>query len=141
MATRCCSRSRWGLREGKLRSTALSRKERLADNRLSLGFVCFGGWDSLLRPTHGLLKLVAAHFPFEAAVGQNGAVWVRANEVKHVIAVGKVLEAADQAKVSHESGEGEEEMQEEGLDAEYVLKNRASKLDAKKVRGIVQEFL
>lgn len=94
----------------------------------------------MLRPTHGLLKLVAAHFPFEAAVGQNGAVWVRANEVKHVIAVGKVLEAADQAKVSHDSssaGEGDEE----GLDAEYVLKNRASALDAKKVRGIVQEFL
>ena len=107
--------------------------------------------DRLLRPTHGLLKLVAAHFPFEAAVGANGAVWVRANEAKNVVAVGKVLQAADQLPTQHASGTptasedddgmDEDAAKEEEVDADYVLKHRAARLDAKAVRKLVQDFL
>ena len=98
--------------------------------------------NSLLRPTHGLLKQVASHFAFEAAVGANGAVWVRANETRHVMAVKRVLEVADLARTQCES-EGHEDRDEEEVqvDAEHVVKNRASGLDAKRVRAIVNEFL
>lgn len=84
------------------------------------------------------MKQVAAHFPFEAAVGANGAVWVRANEPKHVIAVGKVLEAVDLQSTAHESS-SQEELQD--VDAEYVVKHRAAALDAKRIRALVGEFL
>ncbi|SPO26075.1 related to RRP40 - protein involved in ribosomal RNA processing, component of the exosome complex [Ustilago trichophora] len=99
---------------------------------------------SLLRPTHQLLKLVANHFPFEAAVGANGLVWIRANQVKHVIAVSKVLQAADLHPTAHDSTiqhEEEVDEQEADVDAEFILKNRASGLDAKRVRAIVEEFV
>lgn len=96
----------------------------------------------------GLFKLVAGMFPFEAAVGSNGVVWVRGSEVRHVLALGKVLEVADGGVTSHASGEGREEMQmedgkegEEVVDAQTIIRNRASGLDAKKIRAIVGEFL
>lgn len=41
--------------------------------------------------------MVASHFPFEAAVGHNGAVWVRAGSVAHIITFGAILRAADEA--------------------------------------------
>ena len=53
---------------------------------------------SLLKPAHPLLSRLASHFPFEVAIGVNGYVWVRAGQAKHVIAVGKVLEQADQIR-------------------------------------------
>ncbi|TKY86535.1 hypothetical protein EX895_004684 [Sporisorium graminicola] len=99
---------------------------------------------SLLRPTHGLLKQVATHFPFEAAVGANGTVWVRANEPRHVIAVGKVLEAADLPSTHHESAAAadQEQLDEDAqTDAEYVVKHRAASLDVKKIRSLVADFL
>ncbi|SNX84592.1 related to RRP40 - protein involved in ribosomal RNA processing, component of the exosome complex [Melanopsichium pennsylvanicum] len=104
---------------------------------------------SLLRPKHGLLKEVATYFPFEAAIGANGAVWVRANHVKHVIAVGKVLQAADSDITSHSSflnpskNGGEQMVMDDGehVDADQVLKCRASNLDAKKIKSLVQEYL
>jgi len=52
---------------------------------------------SLLRPQHQLLKHVAAHFSFEAAVGVNGLVWVRTASPDHAVAMGRVLAAADDA--------------------------------------------
>jgi len=52
---------------------------------------------SLLRPQHQLLKHVAAHFSFEAAVGVNGLVWVRTASPEHAVAMGRVLAAADDA--------------------------------------------
>ncbi|WFD22243.1 exosome non-catalytic core subunit rrp40 [Malassezia equina] len=50
---------------------------------------------SLLRPQHPLLKHVAAHFSFEAAVGVNGLVWIRTASPEHAVAMGRVLAAAD----------------------------------------------
>ncbi|SOV05231.1 related to RRP40 - protein involved in ribosomal RNA processing, component of the exosome complex [Ustilago sp. UG-2017a] len=99
------------------------------------------------RGGEGLLKLVAAVFPFEAAVGANGVVWVRANETRHVLALGKVLDAAEVGVTQHGSEveeEEEEEMGEAGegeVDAERVIRNRASGMDAKRVRAIVSEHL
>ncbi|KAJ1024484.1 hypothetical protein NDA13_004417 [Ustilago tritici] len=96
------------------------------------------------RGGEGLLKLVAAVFPFEAAVGANGVVWVRANETRHVLALGKVLDAAEVRVTQHGSEVEEEEMGEAGegeVDAERVIRNRASGMDAKRVRAIVSEHL
>lgn len=56
---------------------------------------------SLLRPQHTLLQTVSAHFAFEAAVGVNGLVWVRAASAEHVVALGRVLAAADRACLDH----------------------------------------
>lgn len=52
---------------------------------------------SLLRPQHQLLKHVATHFSFEAAIGVNGLVWVRTAAPEHAVAMGQVLAAADDA--------------------------------------------
>jgi len=49
----------------------------------------------LLDPQHFLLPLLGARFPFEAAVGMNGRVWVSAKEVKQIIAMSRCIEAAD----------------------------------------------
>ncbi|PWY99871.1 hypothetical protein BCV70DRAFT_200785 [Testicularia cyperi] len=124
--------------------------------RVSLGLA-----RSLLRPNQNLLKHVAGQFPFEAAIGQNGAVWIRASSAKHVVAVGKVLQAADQIAVSHSTTEShagagagadadaeaesdidiDMETVRNDKDADWILRHRASWLDAKTVRAIVQEIL
>ncbi|KDN51376.1 hypothetical protein K437DRAFT_233119 [Tilletiaria anomala UBC 951] len=54
---------------------------------------------SLLVPSHPLLPSLSTQFPFEAAVGHNGIVWVRAATPRHVVAVGKVLEAAGELSI------------------------------------------
>lgn len=56
---------------------------------------------SMLRPQHSLLKHVATHFPFEAATGANGLVWVRTTEAAEAISLGRVLHAADAAAAEH----------------------------------------
>lgn len=121
------------------------RRERERDTDNWNNFSFRGTDCSLLRPTHALLKQIATHLPFEAAVGANGAVWVRAASPKHVIAVCKVLEAADVKATSHNSeqtaGEGQEDDNDGQVDAEYVVKHRAGGLDAKAVRLLVQEYL
>nr|CDI53060.1 related to RRP40-protein involved in ribosomal RNA processing, component of the exosome complex [Melanopsichium pennsylvanicum 4] len=123
--------------------------DRFTDPELTCVNSVTGKADGLLRPKHGLLKEVATYFPFEAAIGANGAVWVRANHVKHVIAVGKVLQAADSDITSHSSflnpskNGGEQMVMDDGehVDADQVLKCRASNLDAKKIKSLVQEYL
>lgn len=90
------------------------------------------------------MKHIASHFPFEAAIGQNGAIWARATEPKHIIAIGKVLEAADQVATAHHSGAEQDmdtEDQRETQDADWILKHRARRLDAKAVRKILQDYL
>lgn len=57
-------------------------------------------WHSLLRPSHPLLPLLAAHFPFESAIGANGIVWIRTTSPLQFIAAKLVLEAADDAAQS-----------------------------------------
>lgn len=52
---------------------------------------------SLNRPKHTLLQRIAAHFPFEAAVGVNGLVWTRAATAPQSVVLGQLLEAADRA--------------------------------------------
>ncbi|EST07053.1 Exosome complex RNA-binding protein 1/RRP40/RRP4 [Kalmanozyma brasiliensis GHG001] len=94
---------------------------------------------SLLRPGNGVLKSVAAHCAFEAAVGANGAVWVRAGETRHVLAVGKVLSEADAGKTVCDADEVVDDGEE--VDAEYVVKNRGRELDPKRIKAIVGEFL
>lgn len=98
---------------------------------------------SLGRPGNGLFKMVAeCGIAFEAATGANGKVWVRGSEVKHVIAVGRVLAAADQTAITVTSSNQEmEEADEAGIDADEVLKSRGKRLDAKTVRRLVQDLL
>ena len=50
---------------------------------------------SLLDPKHYLLPLVGSRFPFEAAVGMNGRIWVTAKEIKQTIALARCIEASD----------------------------------------------
>jgi len=50
---------------------------------------------SLLDSKHYLLPLVGSRFPFEAAVGMNGRIWVSAKETKQTIALARCIEASD----------------------------------------------
>ncbi|KAK7048454.1 exosome complex component rrp40 [Favolaschia claudopus] len=49
----------------------------------------------LLDSQHFLLPLLGARFPLEAAVGVNGRVWVKAQEVRETIAIVRCIEAVD----------------------------------------------
>ncbi|KAI0345992.1 exosome complex exonuclease RRP40 [Trametopsis cervina] len=49
----------------------------------------------LLDPNHFLLPLLGSKFPFDAATGVNGRVWISTKEPKHTIAVVRCIEAAD----------------------------------------------
>ncbi|KAF9221676.1 hypothetical protein BS17DRAFT_785168 [Gyrodon lividus] len=49
----------------------------------------------LLDSKHFLLPLLGSWFPFEAAVGMNGRIWVSAKEIKQTIAVVRCIEAVD----------------------------------------------
>lgn len=99
---------------------------------------------SLLRPDHPLLGLVAAHFPFEAAIGQNGAVWVRANEPSHLVAVGRLLHAADLHPTAHSSlpqHPSPAQDDQATLHAQHILDHRAQSWDAKRVRALIHDLL
>ncbi|KAL9939724.1 hypothetical protein V8E36_001541 [Tilletia maclaganii] len=58
--------------------------------RVSLGLA-----SSLLHPSHPLLPRLAAHFPFEFAIGHNGLLWARASQPSQLIALGQILERAE----------------------------------------------
>ncbi|PWN43809.1 hypothetical protein IE81DRAFT_311552 [Ceraceosorus guamensis] len=73
------------------RSTTMNKEKNVAmcwDISLALA-------RALLTPQHTLLPNLASHFPFEAATGHNGKIWVQAGCVEHLIAFGKVLQKAD----------------------------------------------
>ena len=97
---------------------------------------------SLLRPSHPLLPAIAAHFPFEAAVGHNGLVWVRAAHPKHVIAVNKVLQHADQHQhISHHSSSSSDNMQEHiDLHANHIAASRGA-LDPQTIKTLVADLI
>lgn len=57
---------------------------------------------ALYNPKHTLLAHVASHFPFEAAIGLNGLVWVRTATPAQAVALGAVLRAADAAEAPAE---------------------------------------
>lgn len=98
---------------------------------------------SLLNEKHPLLARLATHFPFEVAIGVNGYVWVRARNVKHVIAVGRVLDYAD-AKAMNESTIAAKEVfsgatEEEGRIALEIVKQRGV-LDATTISQLIEPF-
>ncbi|PWN50805.1 hypothetical protein IE53DRAFT_386881 [Violaceomyces palustris] len=105
---------------------------------------------SLLRPNHKLLPTLANHFPFEAAIGANGQVWIRASEPRQVITVGKVLEEADSLYYPEQDSnvfrsgmevEEEEQEQEGGLGelAEKVVLDRGM-IGEKRIKALVANF-
>lgn len=49
----------------------------------------------LLSPKFPLLQMLAAHIPFETAIGLNGRVWFKAASVDGTIALQRVIEAVD----------------------------------------------
>ncbi|BEI80524.1 hypothetical protein CcaverHIS002_0110530 [Cutaneotrichosporon cavernicola] len=49
----------------------------------------------LLSPKYPLLQLLAAHIPFETAIGLNGRVWFKAASVDGTIALQRIIEAVD----------------------------------------------
>ena len=53
----------------------------------------------LLDPKFPLLSVLAAHFPFETAVGLNGRVWFKAASVGQTITVKRVLEGYDTGEI------------------------------------------
>ncbi|KAF8630881.1 hypothetical protein AX17_005239 [Amanita inopinata Kibby_2008] len=50
---------------------------------------------NLLDPKHFLFPVLGGRFPFEAAVGMNGRVWVSAKETRQTIAISRSIEAVD----------------------------------------------
>lgn len=49
----------------------------------------------LLSPKHPLLPALAAHIPFETAIGLNGRIWFKTEQVAQTIALRRVIEAVD----------------------------------------------
>ncbi len=49
----------------------------------------------LLSPKYPLLQFLAAHIPFETAIGLNGRVWFKAASVEGTITLQRVIEAVD----------------------------------------------
>lgn len=49
----------------------------------------------LLDPSHFLLPILGARFPFETATGLNGRVWINAKEARHIITVSRCIDAVD----------------------------------------------
>lgn len=99
--------------------------------------VSLGLAHALNRPKHSLLSQVAAHFPFEAAIGLNGLVWVRTATPQHAIALGAILRAADAVR-------GAEAMDEEGapVDEASTLAQRAStrgELSAEEIAALIPQ--
>ncbi|EPQ29251.1 uncharacterized protein PFL1_03006 [Pseudozyma flocculosa PF-1] len=107
---------------------------------------------SLVRPKHDLLRTVAKSITFEAAIGVNGFVWIRAANVAQVVAVGKILKLADQHAVDFDSSrlarpaddrmhtDDDDDDEVEGWDADEIVRHRAS-LDAKTIKAILNESL
>ena len=90
--------------------------------------VSIGLATSLLSPSHPLLKTLSSHFTFEVAIGHNGIVWVRSATPRQLIAVGKVLKAADEAPPP------------DAADARELVKLRGRLSDAA-IKAIVQQFV
>ena len=49
----------------------------------------------MLNHDHFLLPLLGSKFPFDAATGVNGRVWISTREPKHTIAMLRCIEAVD----------------------------------------------
>ena len=77
------------------------------------------------RPKHQLLPRIAAHFPFEAAVGLNGLVWTRTGTAQQGVALGQLLAAADRAAVQRD----EAEMALDEADADADARSLNTRLD------------
>lgn len=80
---------------------------------------------SMHRPKHQLLPRIAAHFPFEAAVGLNGLVWTRTGTAQQGVALGQLLAAADRAAVQRD----EAEMALDEADADADARSLNTRLD------------
>ncbi|KAE8214200.1 hypothetical protein CF327_g2374 [Tilletia walkeri] len=104
--------------------------------KISLGLA-----SSLLHPSHPLLPRLAAHFPFESAIGHNGFLWARTSQPSHLIALGRILERAEQrtdtpgrTTVKEEMDVDDEEQEE---DEEAILSSRAQ--DVARSRGALSK--
>jgi exosome complex component RRP40 len=58
-------------------------------------FFLYLNFGRLLDPKHFLLPYIGARFPFEAAIGMNGRVWINTKSVKQTIAISRCIEAVD----------------------------------------------
>ncbi|KDQ62469.1 hypothetical protein JAAARDRAFT_44822 [Jaapia argillacea MUCL 33604] len=70
----------------------------------------------LLDPTHFLLPILGSKFPFDAAIGVNGRVWVDAKDPRHVIGFLRCVEAVDPDAGGGGIGEREIKAMLPGLD-------------------------
>lgn len=53
----------------------------------------------MLQPKFPLLPTLAAHIPFEIAIGLNGRVWFKSPSISEAIALKRVLEDVNEGKV------------------------------------------
>ena len=53
----------------------------------------------MLQPKFPLLPILAAHIPFEIAIGLNGRVWFKTPSISEAIAFKRVLEDVNEGKV------------------------------------------
>lgn len=65
-----------------------------------------------MTPKDPLLPALAAHIPFETAIGLNGRVWFKAGSVAQTIALRRVIEAVDAGEVGVERAEIEAKVKE-----------------------------
>lgn len=82
---------------------------------------------------HSLLATISSFFPFEAAIGANGVIWLRADTSAQLIALRKVLAAAD-ARMPTTQGDGTR------LSAQMYARRRG-RLSQQEVELIMRPFL
>ncbi|CAD6892875.1 unnamed protein product [Tilletia controversa] len=107
--------------------------------------ISLGLASSLLHPSHPLLPRLAAHFPFESAIGHNGLFWARTSQPSHLIALGRILERAEgigkattgRKGSAKEGMDVDDEDDEEEGDEEALLSSRAQ--DVARTRGALSK--
>ena len=82
---------------------------------------------------HTLLPVASTFFPFEAAIGLNGIVWIRADKPQHLIALQRLLTAADGVVAQPSAGL-------EDLTAQQYIKRRG-RIGKPQIETIIKPFL
>ncbi|WFD00891.1 exosome non-catalytic core subunit rrp40 [Malassezia yamatoensis] len=91
---------------------------------------------ALYNPKHTLLSRIASHFPFEAAIGLNGLVWVRTSTAEQAVALGQILQAAEGMKCDPDTMEQDVDLHDEARQLPKQTQSRGELPEAE-----IQQYL
>ncbi|WFD44951.1 exosome non-catalytic core subunit rrp40 [Malassezia psittaci] len=96
------------------KSEGMGELKRDAQREVSMVWpISLGLARALYSPKHTLLSRIAPHFPFEAAIGLNGLVWVRTSTAEQAVALGQILQAAEGVNRDQDTMEEDIDLQDE----------------------------